>query len=103
MRALKPALAATALLMSIGLTACAEDYYGPPAGYADVDYDAYYDGHYGPFYGGYWGPDAFYYSDRGGHHFHRDAGGHFRRSGGAGFNAIHGHAPMAGGHGQGLR
>ncbi len=86
-----------------GLTACAMDeaYYGPPAPYADVDYDAYYDGYYGSFYGGYWGPGGnFYYWDQGHRHYHRDAGSHFRREGAGGFNSVRGHAPAAAGRGR---
>ena len=87
------------------LCACAYDgayYYGPPVAYADMDYDVWYDGYYGPFYGGYWGPSGrFYYWDQ--HHmrYHRDAGRHFSRDGMPGYNAVHGHAPPAAGHGRG--
>ena len=88
---------AGAFLLTAGLGGCAEEaYYGPPAPYANVDYDAYYDGFYGPFVGGYWGPgDQFYYWDQGHGHYHRDAAGHFQRQGRGGFNAVRGHAPAA--------
>ena len=89
---------AGAFAVTAGLAACAVDeaYYGPPAPYADVDYDAYYDGYYGPFSGGYWGPDgSFYYWDKGHGHYHRDGAAHFRRASATGFNQIHGRAPAA--------
>ena len=69
------AVLAGAVALALGLAGCATDehYYGPPAPYADVDYDAYYDGSYGPFYGGYWGPgDQFYYWSQDHRHYHRD-------------------------------
>lgn len=99
---MKPRLVAlsAAFVLAAGISACTteEAYYGPPSGFADVDYDGYYDGYYGAFYGGYWGPDgSFYYWDKGHQHYHRDGGGHFRRQGGSGFTQIHGHAPAAGG------
>lgn len=86
-------LAAAAAVGAMALSACTTgDMYGPPYGYADIDYGGYYDGYYGPFIGGYWGPDGyFYYPDRG--RYHRDRGHHFRREGGPGYNPIHGHAP----------
>ena len=95
---LRPFALAGALAIVAGLGACAVDeaYYGPPAPYADVDYDAYYDGYYGSFYGGYWGPGGnFYYWDQGHRHYHRDAGSHFRHAGAGGFNAVRGHAPAS--------
>jgi hypothetical protein len=92
------AVLAGAVALALGLAGCATDehYYGPPAPYADVDYDAYYDGSYGPFYGGYWGPgDQFYYWSQDHRHYHRDVGGHFQRQGRSGFNPVRGHAPAA--------
>ncbi len=93
-------LAGVAALGALAISGCmSEDLYGPPVGYADVEYGGYYDGFYGPFYGGYWGPGGlFYYQDQGTGRFHRDAARHFRRDGGPGFNPIHGHAPPATGH-----
>jgi len=95
---LRPIALAGAFVIMAGLTACAGDehYYGPPAPYADVDYDAYYDGYYGAFNGGYWGPGGnFYYWSPDHMHYHRDAANHFRRQGAGGFNAVRGHAPAA--------
>ena len=97
---LRPIALAGAFVIMAVLPACAVDeaYYGPPAPYADVDYDAYYDGYYGAFNGGYWGPGGnFYYWSPDHMHYHRDAGVHFRRQGAGGFNAVRGHAPAPAG------
>jgi hypothetical protein len=92
------------LAAAAGLSACAYDeaYYGPPAVYADMDYEAWYDGFYGPFHGGFWGPGGrFYYWDQAHRHYHRDAGHHFARSDMPGFNSVHGRSPPpAGAHGR---
>jgi hypothetical protein len=95
-------LAGAAALSALTLSGCmTDDLYGPPVGYADIDYGGYYDGYYGPFLGGYWGPSGlFYYPDHRTGRFHPDTGHHFRRDARPGFNPIHGHAPPAAGHGQ---
>ncbi len=91
------ASALSALVLSGCMTG---DLYGPPPGYADVEFDGYYDGYYGEFPGGYWGPGGlFYYPDLRTGRFHPDRGGHVRHDARPGFNPIHGHAPPAGGHG----
>lgn len=94
-------VAGIAVLGALALSACmTDDMYGPPPGYADVDYAGYYDGYYGPFSGGYWGPSGlFYYLDQGSGRFHPDRGRHFRHDGQSGFNPIHGHAPPVAGRG----
>jgi hypothetical protein len=99
-RGIALAIASTAALL---LASCADEYgYGPPAGYADVDYTAYYDGYYGPFYGGYWGPSGYFYYYDGSHRYHRDSGHHFRRDGvGGRYRPVQGHAPGPRGHGGG--
>jgi len=94
----RTAIALAAALGAVGLLpGCADRYAdGPPAAYADLDYDAWYDGYCGPFQGGFWAGDgAFWYDDER-HHFHRDAGTHFRRQPdvGAHFQHIQGHAPQ---------
>lgn len=77
----------------IGLSACADDYYGPHRyayEHGPVGYDGYYDNFYGPVYDGYWGDDGFYYSTGDGRPYVRDDGGHFRHEGGSGFVEFHG-------------
>ena len=94
-------LAGIAVAGALVLSGCmTDDIYGPPLGYADIDYAGYYDGYYGPFSGGYWGPSGlFYYLDQSSGRFHPDRGAHFRHDGRPGFNPIHGHAPPAAGRG----
>ncbi|MGC1271505.1 MAG: hypothetical protein WA842_13015, partial [Croceibacterium sp.] len=96
------AAAAAAAAGAIALSGCvSDDPYGPPRGYADVEYGGYYDGFYGPFSGGYWGPSGlFYYFDHGTGRYHRDSGHHFRREGAPGFDPIHGRAPPAASRGR---
>ena len=98
---MKPSLLIAAALGTLALSACASDDeyyygYGPPMGYADLDYSGWYDGYYGPFVGGYWAPGGvFYYYDRHSGRYHRDHGHHFSRERAPGYNPIHGHAPPA--------
>ena len=81
--------AAAAVGTALLLGGCVDEYaYGPPVGYASVDYVGYYDGYYGPYDYGFWAPSGyFYYSDRNGR-FHRDVGGHFSHTAGQGLHAI---------------
>lgn len=93
---MKPRLLAAAVALgAIALSGCVTDgTYGPPHGYADVEYGGYYDGHYGAFSGGYWGPSGlFYYFNPGTGRYHRDNGRHFRREQTPGFGPIQGRAP----------
>ena len=91
--------AAAAVGTALLLGGCVDEYaYGPPVGYASVDYVGYYDGYDGPYDYGFWAPSGyFYYSDRNGR-FHRDVGGHFSHTAGQGLHAISGHAPGPHGH-----
>jgi hypothetical protein len=96
---MKPVLLAA--LAALGLTACAEGYYGPYGGGGM----AYYDDFYGPYYDGYWGPDGFfYYRDHrdGGRRFHRDEGHHFQHAPMQGFHGVHAHGGFHGFHGGGV-
>lgn len=95
-------LASAGALSALTLAGCmGGDLYGPPPGYADVEYDGYYDGFYGPFPGGYWGPSGmFYYPDHRTGRFHPDIAHHVRRNPQPGFNPIHGRAPSAAGRGR---
>jgi hypothetical protein len=72
----KTLLAAGALSVLIGLSACADDYGYYGAGYGTPD--VYYDNYYGPYTDGYWGPDNFFYYRGGDGRYLRDEGRHFR-------------------------
>jgi hypothetical protein len=75
-----------AALAALGVSACAEDYYGPYGGGGM----AYYDDFYGPYYGGYWGPDTVFYYRNGPHHpFVRDEGHHFHHDPARGLHGVH--------------
>lgn len=90
----------------VGLTACADGYYGGDYGprhaayyeHHPIGYEGYYDGHYGPFYDGYWGDGGqFYYSTGEGQPFVVDRENHFRR------DSYGGYAPFRGGMHVGVR
>jgi hypothetical protein len=88
---------------TLGLAACADDYYGRgygpsygPYGGADL---VYYDSFYGPYYNGYWAPDGFfYYSSGRGRPYVRDEGRHFRRDVASGYHGEHMHPGWVGRH-----
>jgi hypothetical protein len=73
----KTLLAAGALSVLIGLSACGGGYgyYGASVGPGDV----YYDGFYGDYTDGYWGPDRNFYYRGGDGRFQRDENRHFQR------------------------
>jgi hypothetical protein len=77
-----------AALAALGVSACAEDYYGPYGG-GGV---AYYDDFYGPYSDGYWGPDGyFWYGGGRGHPYFRDEGHHFHHQPRGGDHGVHAH------------
>src|ERR1700745_2545657 len=82
---------------ALGVTACAEGYYGPYGGGGM----AYYDDFYGPYYGGYWGSDGMCYYGDAGRHFHRDEAHHFQHAPMQGFHGVHAHSGFHGFHGGG--
>jgi len=82
---------ASALALTLAVTAlsaCVSDYRATTgdAG-ANAYQEGYYDGYYGPFRDGYWGADGlFYYSTPDGHAFVRDDSHHFRRDEAPGYH-----------------
>jgi hypothetical protein len=77
-----------AAIAALGVSACAEDYYGPYGGGGM----AYYDDYYGPYYGGYWGPDAvFYYRSDPRRPYVRDEGHHFHHDPAQGLHGVQAH------------
>jgi len=91
----KALLAAGALSIMLGLSACGGGYgyYGASVGEPDV----YYDGFYGPYTDGYWADEGFYY--RGGDgRFIRDEHNHFQRRMFNGAHGFHAHGRPAGDH-----
>ena len=84
---------------ALGITACAEGYYGPYGGGGL----AYYDDFYGPYYDGYWGPDeVFYFRRDHDRRFERDEAHHFRHAPMQGFHGVQAHAGFHGMRGGGM-